>query len=46
MLPVESLQLTENVKNILDAAAAPGGKTTQIAQYIADDAKVLALRYS
>ena len=43
MLPVESLQLTDSVKNILDAAAAPGGKTTQIAQYIADDAKVLAL---
>ena len=26
MLPVESLHLTPEVKSILDAAAAPGGK--------------------
>jgi len=43
MLPVESMQLTADVKQVLDAAAAPGGKATQIAQYIADDAKITAL---
>ena len=43
MLPVESMVLTPAVKTILDAAAAPGGKTTQIAQAIAADAKVTAL---
>ncbi|MEX0380388.1 16S rRNA (cytosine(967)-C(5))-methyltransferase RsmB [Leuconostoc sp. MS02] len=43
MLPVESMHLTEDVKTILDAAAAPGGKTTQIAQYIAEDAMITAL---
>ena len=43
MLPVESMVLTPAVKTILDAAAAPGGKTTQIAQAIAADAKITAL---
>ncbi|GAP02754.1 16S rRNA methyltransferase GidB [Fructobacillus pseudoficulneus] len=43
MLPVESLGLDESVHSVLDAAAAPGGKTTQIAQYLAGDAKVVAL---
>ncbi|GMA70430.1 ribosomal RNA small subunit methyltransferase B [Leuconostoc litchii] len=43
MLPVESLHLTPDVKNILDAAAAPGGKTTQLAQYSAPDAIITAL---
>ena len=43
MLPVESMHLTPAVKNVLDAAAAPGGKTTQIAALVADDAQILAL---
>ncbi|MGL5887849.1 MAG: 16S rRNA (cytosine(967)-C(5))-methyltransferase RsmB [Leuconostoc suionicum] len=43
MLPVESLHLTPEVKSILDAAAAPGGKTTQLAQYSAPDAVITAL---
>ncbi len=43
MLPVESMHLTADVKTILDAAAAPGGKTTQIAQYIGADATITAL---
>lgn len=43
MLPVESMHLTDEVKTVLDAAAAPGGKTTQIAQYISNDAKITAL---
>ncbi|WP_349581961.1 16S rRNA (cytosine(967)-C(5))-methyltransferase RsmB [Leuconostoc citreum] len=43
MLPVEALQISTQVKTVLDAAAAPGGKTTQIAQYIADDATITAL---
>ncbi|MGY3742555.1 16S rRNA (cytosine(967)-C(5))-methyltransferase RsmB [Leuconostoc inhae] len=43
MLPVESMRLTENVKTILDAAAAPGGKTTQIAQSVGEDVAITAL---
>ncbi|MGX7052020.1 16S rRNA (cytosine(967)-C(5))-methyltransferase RsmB [Leuconostoc palmae] len=43
MLPVESLRLNDSVINVLDAAAAPGGKTTQIAQFTSDDCKILAL---
>lgn len=43
MLPVESMHLTPAVKNVLDAAAAPGGKTTQIAALVADDVQILAL---
>lgn len=43
MLPVEALAIDESVHLVLDAAAAPGGKTTQIAQYLSGDAKVLAL---
>jgi 16S rRNA (cytosine967-C5)-methyltransferase len=34
MLPVESLRLDEAHLQVLDAAAAPGGKTTQIAAYL------------
>jgi len=37
------MHLTDEVKTVLDAAAAPGGKTTQIAQYISNDAKITAL---
>lgn len=43
MLPVESLQLNQHVKTILDAAAAPGGKTTQMAQMISSEASITAL---
>lgn len=43
MLPVESMRLTENVKMILDAAAAPGGKTTQIAQSVGENVTITAL---
>lgn len=43
MLPVEALQLDDDVKSVLDAAAAPGGKTGQIAQYLSDGATVTAL---
>lgn len=43
MLPVEALDIDESVHSVLDAAAAPGGKTTQIAQYLSGDATVLAL---
>lgn len=43
MLPVESMRLTENVKTILDAAAAPGGKTTQIAQSVGENVTITAL---
>lgn len=43
MLPVEALHIDDSVQSVLDAAAAPGGKTTQIAQYLSDGARVRAL---
>ncbi|GAP00074.1 16S rRNA (cytosine(967)-C(5))-methyltransferase RsmB [Fructobacillus ficulneus] len=43
MLPVEALAIDDQVHSVLDAAAAPGGKTTQIAQYLTGDAKVTAI---
>ncbi|MBS9334485.1 16S rRNA (cytosine(967)-C(5))-methyltransferase RsmB [Fructobacillus sp. M1-13] len=43
MLPVEAMQIDDSVQRVLDAAAAPGGKTTQIAQYLQGDARVTAL---
>ncbi|CAK8054222.1 16S rRNA (cytosine(967)-C(5))-methyltransferase RsmB [Eupransor demetentiae] len=43
MLPVEALQVNEQVKQALDVAAAPGGKTTQIAENLPADGQVLAL---
>lgn len=43
MLPVEALHIDDSVKTVLDAAAAPGGKTTQIAQELSGNATVTAL---
>ncbi|WP_412990435.1 16S rRNA (cytosine(967)-C(5))-methyltransferase RsmB [Pediococcus siamensis] len=42
MLVGEALQL-ESGMHVLDACAAPGGKTTQIAQYVGETGSVLAL---
>ncbi|MBS9336227.1 16S rRNA (cytosine(967)-C(5))-methyltransferase RsmB [Fructobacillus papyrifericola] len=43
MLPVEAMQIDDSVRSVLDAAAAPGGKTTQIAQELPEGARVTAL---
>ncbi|CAH1854265.1 16S rRNA (cytosine(967)-C(5))-methyltransferase RsmB [Convivina intestini] len=43
MLPVESMQLNSTGQSVLDVAAAPGGKTTQIAAALGEAGHVLAL---
>ncbi|MBS9337626.1 16S rRNA (cytosine(967)-C(5))-methyltransferase RsmB [Fructobacillus parabroussonetiae] len=43
MLPVEAMKIDDQVRTVLDAAAAPGGKTTQIAQELPEEARVTAL---
>ncbi|CAH1854274.1 16S rRNA (cytosine(967)-C(5))-methyltransferase RsmB [Convivina praedatoris] len=43
MLPVESMQLNSSGQSVLDVAAAPGGKTTQIAAAVGEAGHVLAL---
>ncbi|CAK1224787.1 Transcription antitermination protein NusB (NusB) [Fructobacillus fructosus] len=43
MLPVEAMHIDQGVRSVLDAAAAPGGKTTQIAQDLPEGAFVTAL---
>jgi NOL1/NOP2/sun family putative RNA methylase len=42
MIPVEVLNPKPN-EDVLDAAAAPGGKSTQILQYTKDQARLLAI---
>ncbi|MDF7636701.1 16S rRNA (cytosine(967)-C(5))-methyltransferase RsmB [Leuconostocaceae bacterium ESL0958] len=43
MLPVEALAIEDDVERVLDAAAAPGGKTTQIAAALPAGGQVTAL---